>query len=97
MTITQANADELELIVRRVFSCNRGDMGGYIDSDHFRLAPFDAALIALAPLWQKDDSDKVEDFLHRWGPVFRDKNDTNASVQSYIEELKNLVNFLMQQ
>lgn len=53
MRISHSDAITLEGIVRDVFLCNRGEMGGYIDADHFESQPFDAALIALAPLWQK--------------------------------------------
>lgn len=50
MRITHSDAISLESVVRRVFACDRAGMGGYIDADHFESAPFDAALIALAPL-----------------------------------------------
>ena len=53
MRIDHGDAVSLEGIVRRVFACQRGEMGGYIDADHFESQPFDAALIALAPLWQR--------------------------------------------
>jgi len=71
-------------------------MGGYIDADHFESAPFDAALIALAPLWQKADFHEIEDFLFKWEHILRNDEDTNINVQSYISELDNLVKLLMQ-
>ena len=52
MRIDHGDAIVLEGIVRNVFSCERAGMGGYIDADHFESEPFDAALIALAPLWK---------------------------------------------
>lgn len=36
-------AIELERIVRSVYDCDRGGMGGYIDADNFSFNPFDAA------------------------------------------------------
>lgn len=33
-----------------VHPCDRGGMGGYIDTDHFEINPFDTALIALSPI-----------------------------------------------
>lgn len=39
MRINHGDAYTLELIVRRVFSCDRGAMGGYIDADHFESSP----------------------------------------------------------
>lgn len=35
-------------IVRKVHLCDRA---GYIDADHFETNPFDAAFIAIAPIW----------------------------------------------
>jgi len=52
MRIDHSSAITLESIVRRVHLCDRAGMGGYIDADHFEPSPFDAALIALAPLWK---------------------------------------------
>ena len=89
MRITHSDAIVLESVVRNVFSCDRAGMGGYIDADHFESAPFDAALIALAPLWQKADFHEIEDFL------FKDE-DMSADIQSYIRELDDLTNLLMQ-
>lgn len=55
MRISHNDAILLENIVRNVFNCDRGSMGGFIDADHFESEPFDAALIAISPLWQKND------------------------------------------
>ena len=96
MRITHSDAITLETVVRSVFSCDRAGMGGYIDADHFESAPFDAALIALAPLWQKADFHEIEDFLFKWEHILRNDEDTNINVQSYISELDNLVKLLMQ-
>ena len=71
MRITHNDAISLESVVRNVFSCDRAGMGGYIDADHFESAPFDAALIALAPLWQKGDLHEIEDFLFKWEHILR--------------------------
>lgn len=96
MRITHSDAIVLESIVRGVFSCDRAGMGGYIDADHFESAPFDAALIALAPLWQKADFHEIEDFLFKWEQILRNEEQTNVNVKSYIQELDALVNLLMQ-
>ena len=91
MRIDQGDAVSLEGIVRQVFACQRGEMGGYIDADHFESQPFDAALIALAPLWQKADFHEIEDFLFKWEYALRKENEDGLSAESYIEELDNLV------
>lgn len=95
MRIEHGDAIELESIVRRVFSCDRGEMGGYIDADHFESEPFDAALIALAPLWQRSNSNQVEDFLYKWGHVFRKGNEENIDSKLFANELDNLVSQLL--
>ena len=95
MRIDHGDAVSLEGIVRRVFACQRGEMGGYIDADHFESQPFDAALIALAPLWQKADFHEIEDFLFKWEYALRKENEDGLSAKSYIEELDNLVTTLL--
>lgn len=95
MRINHGDAVSLEGIVRRVFECQRGDMGGYIDADHFESQPFDAALIALAPLWKKADFHEMEDFLFKWEYALRKENEDGLSVEAYIEELDNLVSNLL--
>lgn len=96
MRITHNDAIVLERIVRNVFSCDRAGMGGYIDADHFEAAPFDAALIALAPLWPNVDPHEIEVFLSKWEYILRKDEDADADVQTYIEELEVLVDPLMQ-
>ncbi|MBQ9662782.1 MAG: hypothetical protein IJV40_06490 [Oscillospiraceae bacterium] len=51
MRVSHNDAIVLEGIVCRVYGLHdRGGMGGFIDADHFESQPFDAALLALAPL-----------------------------------------------
>ena len=96
MRITHSDAISLESVVRRVFACDRAGMGGYIDADHFESAPFDAALIALAPLWQKADIHEIEEFLFKWEHILPNAEEMDADIRSYIKELGSLVDLLMQ-
>ena len=96
MRINHGDAIVLESIVRSVFSCERGDMGGYIDADHFESEPFDAALIALAPLWKKAGFHEMEDFLFKWEHILRKEENENIDISSYIKELDDFVTNLMQ-
>jgi len=95
MRIDHSSAITLESIVRRVHLCDRAGMGGYIDADHFEPSPFDAALIALAPLWKKADFHEIEDFLFKWEHQLRGENGQSVDIQSYINELDTLVDNLM--
>lgn len=95
MRIEHGDAIELEAIVRNVFSCQRGEMGGYIDADHFESEPFDAALIALAPLWKNGNFREIEDFLFKWEHVFRKGNEDDLDPKSFTDELDKLVSNLM--
>lgn len=95
MRIGHGDAILLEGIVRSIFSCGRGGMGGYIEADHFESAPFDAALIALAPLWQKAEPHEIEDFLSKWEWALRKESDESIKAD-YVKELDNLVATLMQ-
>lgn len=94
MKIDRSSALELEMIVRKVYSCERFGMGGYINSDHFSSEPFDAALIALSPLWQNDDSTLVEDFLFKWEHAFRNDSQSTCDIKAYIQELGTIVDSL---
>lgn len=95
MRIDHSSAITLEWIVRKVHTCDRAGMGGYIDADHFESAPFDAALIALAPLWKRTTPHEIEAFLYKWEHLLRGELDEQVDVQAYINELENLVNSLM--
>ena len=92
MRISHSDAITLEGIVREVFSCERGGMGGYIDADHFEREPFDAALIALAPLWEKATFKQVEDFLYKWEGTLRSTDKEEPQItNTYICELRTLI------
>lgn len=67
-------AIELERIVRSVYDCDRAGMGGYIDADNFSSNPFDAALIALAPLWKNDSDRQVENFCINGTTLFEQRS-----------------------
>lgn len=95
MRIDHGSAIILEGIVRKVHACDRAGMGGYIDADHFESEPFDAALIALAPLWKKTMPCEIEDFLYKWEHLLRGEADEQVDVQAYIKELENLVDSLV--
>jgi hypothetical protein len=96
MRIDHGDAIVLEGIVRNVFSCERAGMGGYIDADHFESEPYDAALIALAPLWKRTDFHEIEDFLFKWEQVLRNnEGNENIDINLYIKELDNLTGKLI--
>lgn len=94
MRISHDDAILLESVVRQVFGCSRGGMGGYIDADHFELQPFDAALIALAPLWERSDPHELDDFLFNWECAFRRDEGEPADVRAFIGELDELIESL---
>ena len=96
MRISHGDAIALEIIVRHVHDCDRAGMGGYIDADHYESNPFDAPLIALAPLWKRGYVHEVEEFLFMWDDFFRgSSNCQQLSVATYIEELESLVDKLL--
>ena len=80
MRIKHEDAVVLEAIVRRTFNCERGGMGGFVDADHFEREPFDAAIIAIAPLWQRSNPKEIEEFLFKWESVLRDENIKDADI-----------------
>ena len=96
MKISHNDAIILEAIVRKVHNCDRAGMGGYIDADHYESDPFDAALIAIAPLWKRGYAREVETFLFKWDEFFRGDNDgQQLNVDTYIDELDDLIDKLL--
>lgn len=93
MIISHNDAIVLESIVRKVHLCDRAGMGGYIDADNFETNPFDAALIALSPIWKTLPEETVEDFLYRWDCSLRKEDGDDANISQFIQELKELVNY----
>lgn len=91
MRISHDDALDLEILVRKVHNCERFGMGMYIDADHFETNPFDAALIALSPIWKTLPKETVEDFLYRWDCSLWKEDDAN--INEFIEELNELVNY----
>lgn len=96
MRISHGDAITLEAIVKRVHNCDRAGMGGYIDADHYESDPFDAALIAIAPLWKRGYAREVEEFLFKWDNFFRGDSDCQQlNVDTYIDELDDLIDNLL--
>lgn len=93
MSISHADALHLERVVRNYYHCDRASMGGFIDADHYESNPFDAALIALSPIWEKTRSEQIGDFLNKWSFIVDDE-ETRFDVSTYIDELSSLVNRL---
>lgn len=91
----------LESIVRNVYSCGEGGMGGIISTTHLREQPFDAALLAIAPLWRKGNYQELEQFFSEWEPQMRSPslNDKTASdfekaLAALVSELKKKQTYL---
>ena len=94
MKICHNDAITLENIVTNAHhSHDRGGMGGFIDADHFETNPFDAALIALSPIWKTLPKETVESFLCRWDCSLRKEDGDDANISQFIQELKKLVNY----
>ena len=91
MRIQHSQAVQLERIVRTVFNCDRAGMGGYIDADHCESKPFDAALIAIAPLWNDDDAKEVGEFLFKWDEILRCNQENDIDIVLYINDLKRII------
>lgn len=92
MRIKHDEALRLEYLVRAVFDCDRAGMGGYIDANHFASNPFDAALIAIAPLWNNGNTEELEKFLSKWDEILRCNQENDVNIEAYINDLKEIIN-----
>lgn len=95
MRVSHNAANRLEKIVMELFDYPiRGGMAGYIDADHFEREPFDAALIALSPVWKRVNKHELDAFLSKWDTIFRDNDYYQlgpVNEEEYISELENLL------
>lgn len=88
MRIDYSSTLMLETVGRNVYSCSRSGMDGYIDAAHFEKEPFDAALIALSPLWKNANFNDLEDFLVKWECLRGLETSNSVDVSAYVQELK---------
>ena len=94
MTINHGDAVSLEFLVRNVYKVDRGAFGGLIDADNFENRPFDAAIIALAPLFQKNPK-AVNKFMEEYQMVFDYPDEYSSyTFDMYYDALDKLINLL---
>ncbi len=95
MILDQQDAIALEYILRKLYNCERGGFGGFINSDHFARKPVDAALIALAHIYKGKKDEDIGDFLSKWEAFFDYPEDNSEfNVEMYINELSKIVETL---
>ena len=85
----------LETIVRAVHLCGQGGFGGMISAQHFSNHPFDAALIALAPIWKRIDFKRIEEFFSDWEDVLQRNDVSKNEARAYVKALQALVHEAM--
>lgn len=89
----------LEHICSDVFSCDRGDMGGIINSDTFNHDPLLAAYLIIAKLYKNSKiQDKyIGNFINKWETVFEyPEENEKYTFKEYTDELRELIKILRQ-
>lgn len=90
MKICHNDAITLENIVTNAHHSHDCDgMGGFIDADHFETNPFDAALIALSPIWKTFPKETVEVFYVVGIVHYEKKMEMTQTSVSLFKSLKN--------
>ena len=89
--IEYEKACQLEAIVRNIYSCGNGGMGGLICTSVFQDNPFYAAVISLAPVWKKIDCHQLESFIIKWREKLEKKEPTNDEADAFIIELRDII------
>lgn len=92
--INHNEAFELELIVRRVFNCDRNGVMGIADADHLERCPYDAAIVVFAPLYKTNSKiDEIDQFMDDFSCYFTfdDFQYSKEKVREYIDGLRELV------
>ena len=95
MPINYDSASNLEVIVRNANHCEANAMGLMISAHHFKTEPFDAALLAIAPLWRSANQEELEDFFSTWEPLLRTDNPEDSVVSDFVKALSAFVSKLM--
>lgn len=84
----------LEHIVSEVFSCDRSDLGGIVNSDVFEHNPLLASYLIIAKLYRKSETQDccIEKFVNKWETIFKypDENE-KYTFKEYIDELRDLI------
>ena len=90
MRIEHNDAICIESIVRKVHDCERFGMAGIIDADYFENNPFDATIVALAPIWKNIPKNILETFVNKWW-IFKNEI-SELNIEEYKKELSDIVN-----
>ncbi len=99
MNIEHSDGVTLEHIVSDVFSCDRGNMGGIINSDTFEHEPLLASYLIIARLYKNSETqDKyIDDFMNKWKTVFKYPDENKEyTFKEYKDELRELIKALRQ-
>ena len=97
LRINHNEACELEALVRCVYNCDRFGIMGLADADNFEVNPWQAAILILAPKfqrsrWSRRDIPGVIEFLNKYEAYFESDSEYNSSmVENYIDDLTKLV------
>ncbi len=60
LILSQGKAVSIEMILRRIFNCDRGGFGGQVDSDSIRKHPFLSMTQGLAVLYERNPEKRAE-------------------------------------
>lgn len=98
--IQHGDAVSLELIVRRLFKCDREGVSGLADADNFEYRPMDAAVMIVSYIYAKEldtDEKKYHKFLDKYDTIFNYPDENNAAneVKNYITELERIVDMYL--
>ena len=97
LRINHNEACDLEALVRRVYDCERYGIMGLADADYFEIHPLQAAILILAPkfqrsIWSRKNLPGVIEFLNKYEAYFESDSEYNSSmVENYIDDLTKLV------
>lgn len=94
MEIVHYDGVTLEHIVSDVFSCDRGAMGGIVNSGEFERQPLLASYLVIAKLYNNSETQDnlIDKFINKWGTVFEYPDENHEyTFQQYLKELRTLI------
>lgn len=91
--IEHNQAIELELIVRKLYKCERGGVSRMVEADIFEDSPIEAAKLVISYIYAKglnETDDQYASFLDKYIVMFSDVED-KVDAEQYIDELEEIV------
>lgn len=97
MKMTHGDAVTLEMMVGKVFHCDRYGIGGFVNADIFERYPMEAVAMCVTKLYNGSYDDEIVEFARKWRIVFEyPEENKEETIDNFISEFSALIALLEQ-